>query len=127
MKNKINGSINLNGKEFIFKDGYGYIEKDWGCSFPKSYIWCQGNSFSKRDASFMISIADIPFKLFNFRGLICSLIIDNYEYRFATYNNCKIVNDFHVFCEKSDIILANRYDRQSCDGVPFSNFNKSVK
>lgn len=27
-----------------------------------------------------------------------------------TFNNCKVVNDFETFCEKSDIIVANRYE-----------------
>ena len=77
-----------------------YIEKDFGCSFPKYYIWGQGNNFQNSSCCFMFSIADIPFKLFSFRGLICSLIINNKEYRFATYNGSKIlkyeVNDFGI-------------------------------
>lgn len=91
MKNRIDGLININGNEIIFNNGIGYMEKDWGYSFPKSYIWCQGNNFKNSNASFMISVADIPFKIFSFRGIICSLIVDNHEYRFATYNNCKLV------------------------------------
>ena len=39
----------------------------------------------------MILIADIPFKLFNFRGLICILIVDDKEFKFTTYNNAKII------------------------------------
>ena len=38
----------------------------------------------------MISVADIPFKFFYFKGIICSLMINNKEYRFATYNNTKL-------------------------------------
>lgn len=91
MKNKINGLININNNEINFNNGTGYIEKDWGSSFPKSYIWCQGNNFQKSNASFMLSVADIPFKIFNFRGIICDLIIDDMEYKFATYNNTKII------------------------------------
>ena len=91
MKCSVNGKICINDRKIIFDDGDGYIEKDYGCSFPKSYIWCQGNSFSKNNASFMMSMADIPFIFFNFRGLICSLIVDGCEYRFATYKNSKIV------------------------------------
>jgi hypothetical protein len=91
MKNKVNGELIINDNVINFKGGNGYIEKDYGCSFPKSYIWCQGNDFKNKDASFMLSIADIPFILFNFKGIICSLIVDNVEYRFATYNNSKIV------------------------------------
>lgn len=91
MKNKANGFLNINQEKIIFHNDYGYIEKDWGCSFPKKYIWCQGNHFENEGASFMISIANIPFKIFHFRGIICSLIINNREYRFATYNCTKLV------------------------------------
>lgn len=91
MINKTNGEININGMDINFDGGIGYIEKDYGVSFPSKYIWCQGNNFNDSDASFMMSIANIPFKIFRFRGLICSLIVDGCEYRFATYNNAKIV------------------------------------
>ena len=89
--NTTNGLININNTVINFENDMGYIEKDWGISFPKSYIWCQGNSFSDSNASFMLSIADIPFKLFDFRGFICSLILDNKEYKFTTYNNAKLI------------------------------------
>ena len=74
MQSHIKGSININNNRINFNNGIGYTEKDWGCSFPKSYIWCQGNSFQNSNASFMLSIANIPFKLFSFRGIICVLI-----------------------------------------------------
>jgi len=111
MKGITNGLININGKDINLDNGYSYIEKDWGYSFPKSYIWIQGNQFQDNDASFMISIADIPFKFFHFRGLICSLMIDNDEYRFATYNNTKIlkydINDgvINIVLKKGDYQL----------------------
>lgn len=91
MKSMINGVIYINGKKIQFENGDGYIEKDWGYSFPKSYIWSQANSFLKTDASFMISIAHIPFYCFSFKGLICVLIVNDKEYRFSTYNNAKII------------------------------------
>lgn len=91
MQNIINGYININGEMIYFNNNKGYIEKDWGYSFPKSYIWCQGNNFQKANASFMFSVANIPFKLFTFKGLICVLLIDNEEFKFTTYNNSKLV------------------------------------
>jgi len=69
---------------------YGYIEKDWGISFPKSYLWCQANNFQNDNCSMFLSIADIPLKRFNFKGFICDFFLDDKEYRFATYNNSKI-------------------------------------
>lgn len=91
MQNTSNGCININNEEIHFNNDTGYIEKDWGGSFPKSYIWCQGNNFKRTNASFMISIADVPFKLFTFKGIICVLLIDNKEFKFTTYNNTKLV------------------------------------
>ena len=91
MKNEINGLLNFNDTKISFNNDIGYIEKDWGYSFPKSYIWCQGNRFQNANASFMISIADIPFKFLSFTGIICDLIIDDKEFRFATYNNTKLI------------------------------------
>lgn len=91
MKSTTRGSIIINQEKLDFNNGIAYIEKDWGTSFPKTYIWAQGNQFQNKNASFMISVANIPFKLFEFRGLICVLIIDNQEFKFTTYNGAKIV------------------------------------
>lgn len=104
MQNRIYGSININNNKLSFNNDTGYIEKDWGCSFPKSYIWCQGNNFKKPNASFMFSIADIPFKLFNFKGFIGDVILDNNEFKFTTYNNTKIL-DCDVNDNSLDITL----------------------
>lgn len=75
--------------EFSRANKEDYIEKDWGCSFLRSYICCQGNNSQKTNASFMFSVADIPFKLFTFIGLICVLLVDNEEFKFTTYNFMK--------------------------------------
>lgn len=110
MENSISGYIDINNKKINFNNSKGYIEKDWGYSFPKSYIWCQGNNFQKSNASFMLSIADIPLKLIDFRGIICALIIDNQEFKFTTYNNAKIIQ-YDVTNNYLDITLkkANYY------------------
>lgn len=111
MKNNVLGFIEINGKKMEFNNTSGYIEKDWGSSFPKSYIWCQGNDFSKSNSSFMMSIADIPFKIFNFRGIICDLLIDDTEFKFTTYNNAKLIkydidkNNFDIILKKDNYYL----------------------
>ena len=118
MKNNANGSIDINNTVLNFENDMGYIEKDWGCSFPKTYIWCQGNNFQNSNASFMISIANVPFKMFNFRGMICVFLIDDKEYKFTTYNNSKIVeydvNDkyLNITLKKDDYYfnLKSRFD-----------------
>ena len=119
MQNNANGSININDYEMKFDNDMGYIEKDWGISFPKTYIWCQGNNFKKSDASFMLSIADVPFKMFKFRGVICVLVIGDKEYKFTTYNNARLVeygindNSLNVTLKKGDlqINLKSTFDK----------------
>ena len=107
MKNNVIGTIRINGTTSTIKHGIGYIEKDWGTSFPKSYIWCQGNNFKNKHASFMLSIADIPLKWINFEGLICVLIIDDKEFKFTTYNSSHILKK-ELSDDKINIVLKRR-------------------
>jgi len=64
----VNGKIEIEGVEYVFLNGKGYIEKDWGKSFPSSWIWMQSNSFSDSEISFMLSIAVIPWLRTSFIG-----------------------------------------------------------
>ena len=91
MYHGVQGSLILNGKSIIFDDGIGYIEKDWGHSFPKSYVWLQCNSFMKEKCSIILSIAEIPYLGKNFKGCICAIHYKGIEYRLVTYLGVKIV------------------------------------
>jgi hypothetical protein len=82
----ISGSLCFNGEETDMTGGEGYIEKDWGKSFPQSWIWMQANHFETRGASFMFSVARIPWLGRSFTGLISFLKTPSGFYRFATYN-----------------------------------------
>lgn len=108
MKHKVDGSLQLNDKLKIIEGGIGYIEKDSGSSFPKKYLWLQCNDFSK-NLSVFISLAKIPFLKKEFDGFIASIIFNDIEYRFATYNNSKIIKSF-IFDnnDKKEILLRNK-------------------
>lgn len=72
--------------------GKGYIEKDWGTSFPKCWIWMHSNHFhTDGPASLMASVAHIPWLGHYFPGFIVVLLADGVEYRFATYNGSKMI------------------------------------
>lgn len=86
LKSDLEGSVNLNGETIDFTGGTGYIEKDWGCSFPKKYIWAQSNCFDGHNASFMLSEASVPVFRKTIRGLISFLYFDGKFYSFTTYN-----------------------------------------
>ncbi len=90
MSHHLNGTLYVKDQAIPFDDGKGYIEKDWGRSFPKAYVWIQSNHFTNPKTSFLFSYADIPFIGFTFKGLIVNLLIDDKEYRFATYNGAKV-------------------------------------
>ncbi len=91
MGHNLQGFLILNNKTMDFSNGKGYIEKDWGTSFPKEYAWLQSNNFIGSDASIMCSIANIPFLGTSFQGFICNLSLNTQEYRFASYNYSKLI------------------------------------
>jgi tocopherol cyclase len=92
MNHDVNGQLTVNETVWTFQDDRGYIEKDWGTSFPKRYLWVQANHFNDPTVSFMASVAKIPFLGFSFNGVIANLIINGKEHRFATYNGYKDQN-----------------------------------
>ena len=97
MNHSLTGFLTINGEILDFSAGKGYIERDWGKSFPREYVWIQSNHFENNDTSLFFSEAHIPFMKTAFQGFICNLVVDKKEYRFATYHrdSCKLekVND----------------------------------
>ena len=91
MNHKLSGIISVNGEIIDFTNGKGYIEKDWGRSFPKAYIWMQTNHFSHENVSLKLSLATIPWLGKSFNGFIAGFWLNNKLYRFTTYNNSKVL------------------------------------
>lgn len=87
---KVEGSLTVNGLLKDFSGGKGYIEKDWGTSFPESWIWMQCNNFDRQDISVMISVAKIPWMGSWFMGFISFITIEGKTIILATYNGAKI-------------------------------------
>lgn len=90
MDHSIKGYINVNGLPLDFNDGRGYIEKDWGRSFPSSWIWLQSNHFENADISVTASVARIPWIGKDFVGFIAGLWINERLYRFTSYTGAKL-------------------------------------
>jgi len=76
----------------VFDGGRGYLEKDWGSSMPSAWVWMQTNIFDglPPPASFMLSLARVPWLGGSFPGFICTLLINDEEYRFATYTGARL-------------------------------------
>lgn len=91
MCHDLQGSLIVNDKKISFNHGIGYIEKDWGYSFPKTYVWLQCNQFLQDNCAITVSVAQIPFAGFHFKGCICVIHYKGKEYRLATYLGVRIV------------------------------------
>ena len=106
MSHTLQGSLDLNGTEVDFSGGTGYIEKDWGTSFPQSYLWTQGcfpSPEDNRPCSVMLSVAHIPFLGFSFTGCISAIWYEGREYRLATYKGVRILR-----YTKTEVILEQK-------------------
>ena len=85
----VEGAITFDGQTIDFTDGRGYMEKDWGRSFPQAWIWFQSNHFGVPGTSLTASIAIIPWVRTSFPGFIIGLLHEGKLYRFATYTGAK--------------------------------------
>ncbi|MGX7107857.1 tocopherol cyclase family protein [Facklamia miroungae] len=87
---RLSGTLKINQQTIDFTDGYGYIEKDWGRSFPDWWVWLQSNHFSEDKTSLMFSMAKIPWLGNHFTGFLSFLKHQEKLYLFATYTGAKI-------------------------------------
>ncbi len=108
VSHKIHGKLDINSLPVIFEGGEGYLEKDYGKSFPEAWIWIQANHFAARDTCFMFSLARIPWLGKSFTGLICFLLFQKKLYRLATYNGAK-VERINIESKKISAKIANRH------------------
>jgi tocopherol cyclase len=107
VNHNLNGSVLMNGSLFDFTGGKGYIEKDWGVSFPSAWLWVQSNNFRNADTSLMLSVAKIPWMGSYFIGFISFLYHNDTFYLFNTYNKSRIVSsNYDEDC--IDILIQNK-------------------
>jgi hypothetical protein len=103
----LTGSLSVNDTLINFNNGKGYIEKDWGTSFPEAWIWIQSNNFSTANTSFTFSVAKIPWLGKFFMGFISFLYHSNRFYLFSTYNG-SIITDVKKGDENIEIRVENK-------------------
>ncbi len=86
----LSGQLETGRGPVTFDGGRGYIEKDWGQSFPSGWVWMQSNHFGqpgtvRAGTCLTASIAMIPWLGSSFPGFIVGLLWQGTLYRFATY------------------------------------------
>ncbi len=87
---ELDGSLVLNDDRIDFTGGRGYLEKDYGTSFPQSYVWLQSNNFEIAGDSFLLSLARIPYFGMTFPGFLGYLYYQHRWFRFGTYTGARI-------------------------------------
>jgi tocopherol cyclase len=106
----LNGSMTINENEIDFNNGKGYIEKDWGTSFPEAWLWVQANNFNDHNSSFSFSVAKIPWLGKFFIGFIAFLYYNKRFFLFSTYNK-SVITEINHSSPKIDFIMQNNDDR----------------
>ena len=86
---KVEGSITLDDskKKAFSSSTVGYLEKDWGRSFPRCWVWLQTNHFEGETSpcSLMVSAGRVPFAGSSFTGFIAALYWRGRFIPFTTY------------------------------------------
>ena len=90
MSHVLTGVLVVNGEKIDFEQGKGYIEKDWGTSFPEKYVWLHTNHFRDSSTSLVASLATIPYLGLKFQGFFVNIQHNQKEYRFATYTGASL-------------------------------------
>jgi tocopherol cyclase len=90
MSHNLKGGLHVGDSYVDFDGGTGYIEKDWGSSFPESWIWLHCNTFDSTHSSFTFSVAKIPWLGSYFIGFISFLNIEGKFINLSTWSNARI-------------------------------------
>ncbi len=94
------GTVRVGGRRFDFNGGRGYLEKDWGRSMPRAWIWAQANGFAGPGSCLLFSLARIPWLGRTFPGFFALLAEGRGAgaerggrpaiHRFATYTGARV-------------------------------------
>lgn len=88
MRHTVNGRLWVDGREYRFEDGAGYIEGDRGRSFPGKYIWTQSEVAA---GSVMLAAGRVPLGPVSFDGVTAAAVLGGREYRLASYLGARLV------------------------------------
>ncbi|CAK9002413.1 [Skp1-protein]-hydroxyproline N-acetylglucosaminyltransferase (Glycosyltransferase GnT51) (Skp1-HyPro GlcNAc-transferase) (UDP-GlcNAc:Skp1-hydroxyproline GlcNAc-transferase) (Skp1 GlcNAc-Tase) (UDP-GlcNAc:hydroxyproline polypeptide GlcNAc-transferase) [Durusdinium trenchii] len=82
----------------------GYLEKDWGKHFPRSWVWIQTNDFgTDTPTSLFFSAAQVPYFGTSFPGFICGFVHQGKLHRFTSYLLSKF-KEFRVDEDKKTVV-----------------------
>jgi tocopherol cyclase len=107
LDHSIHGTLSFGDENIDFTNGRGYIEKDWGQSFPEAWVWFQSNHFQAEGTCLTASVATIPWLGSAFRGFIIGLWHNKKLYRFATYNRAR-VESLEIYPDRVEWVIKRK-------------------
>ena len=100
LDHELSGSLEVQGRRVSYDGGRGYLEKDWGSSFPKGYVWAQSNHFGTPGISVAGAVGTMPLHAVNLRGFGFGFLFEGTVHRFAIHLGSVIeslrVNETHA-------------------------------
>lgn len=87
----LRGRLDTHRGPLGFDGGRGYIEKDWGRSFPSTWVWVQTNGFDEPGVCLTASIARVPWRGRSFPGFLVGLYRRGRLEPFTTHGGAKLV------------------------------------
>ncbi|MEM1123671.1 MAG: tocopherol cyclase family protein [Bacteroidota bacterium] len=106
MNHTIKGWLQINGERVDFTGGKGYLEKDWGRSFPDSHLWLQTNHFSVEGVSLKTSVAKIPCMGTSFVGFTAGVWLVDRLIEFSPFNLTKLRKSY-ADEKKVELVMEN--------------------
>jgi hypothetical protein len=91
MRHQVDGSMQLDEKSIVMSHGIGYLETDYGTSFPRNYLWTQANATRVQAPQIFATIVTLPICKQEVLGCVAVIIYQGKQYRLATYLGAKIL------------------------------------
>lgn len=133
LHHKVKGNVSLDNKTYDI-DGIGYMEKDWGTSFPKKYVWTQGSDVLGNSVVF--SNATVPILGRYATGFFLVILHNDKKYRFSSIEGSKMLsfeadhNSFKSKIQKGNLtveIFAKQYNPISLKSPTMGEMKSSIK
>ncbi|NLS77682.1 MAG: hypothetical protein GXY76_10525 [Chloroflexi bacterium] len=106
----IEGQLTVDGHAIDLTGGRGYMEKDWGRSFPAGWVWLQTNHLDAPGASLLATVAVVPWRRHYFPGAIAALWYGGKLHRLATYTGAR-VRELVISTREVQLVIEGRRDR----------------
>lgn len=93
VRSRLNGNLTDEAETTDLTGGTGYIEKDWGKTFPQPYLWTQTHF---ADGTFMLCLARVPIPGGSITGILSFLYTEGQNHTFTTYTGARLAAICHT-------------------------------